>query len=74
MRLPQISGRELIKILNKFGFVVVRQKGSHVRLEKITPEEVIRITVPIHNQLKRGTLNQIIKDCKISEEELEKYF
>ncbi len=74
MRLPQISGKELIKILNKFGFVVVRQRGSHVRLEKITLEEVIRITVPVHNQLKRGTLNQIIKDCRINEEELEKYF
>lgn len=74
MKLPQISGRELIKILNKFGFVVVRQRGSHVRLEKISPEEIIKITVLMHNQLKKGTLNQIIKDSKISEEELEEYF
>jgi len=33
MKLPQISGKELIKILTKFDFYVVRQKGSHVRLE-----------------------------------------
>ncbi len=73
MKLPPISGRGLIKILNKVDFVVIRQKGSHVRLEKITLEEVIKITVPMHNQLKRGTLNQIIKDCKISEEDFLKY-
>ncbi len=38
MKLPQISGKELIKILRKFGFVVTRQKGSHIRLEKNTDE------------------------------------
>ena len=74
MRLPQISGKELIKILNKFGFVFTRQKGSHARLEKITPEETIKLTIPIHNQLKRGTLNQIIKDSKVDIKELEEYF
>jgi len=35
MKLPQISGIELIKKLKKLGFVVVRQRGSHIRLEKI---------------------------------------
>lgn len=43
MKLPQISGRELIKKLAKFGFVVVRQKGSHIRLEKNTQEKIIKI-------------------------------
>ena len=38
MKLPQISGMELIKILRKKGFVVVRQKGSHMRLEKNTEQ------------------------------------
>lgn len=74
MRLPQISGKELIKILIKFGFIVVRQKGSHVRLEKITPEETIKLTIPMHNKLKKGTLSQIIKDSKIDGKELEEYF
>lgn len=74
MRLPQISGKELIKILHKFGFIFTRQKGSHVRLEKLTPEEIIKLTIPMHNQLKKGTLNQILKDSKINEKELEEYF
>jgi len=74
MKLPQISGLNLIKILNKFGFVTIRQKGSHVRLEKKTNEEIIKLTVPMHNKLKKGTLNRIIKDSKIKEDELEKLF
>lgn len=42
MKLPQISGKELIKILKKFDFVEVRQRGSHVRLEKTTTDEIIK--------------------------------
>jgi predicted RNA binding protein YcfA (HicA-like mRNA interferase family) len=73
MKLPQISGKELIKILSKCGFVVVRQRGSHVRLEKKLNGEVVKITVPVHPQLKKGTLSAIIKDSKISEEEFSKF-
>ncbi len=61
MKLPQISGKDLIKKLQKQGFVVVRQKGSHIRLEKNTPEDTIKITVPNHPVLKRGTLHHILK-------------
>ena len=70
MKLPQISGLELIKILRKFGFVVVRQRGSHIRLEKNTPEKTIKITVPNHKLLKKGTLHKIIKTSELKEEEL----
>ncbi len=69
IRLPQISGKELIKILCKLGFRFVRQKGSHVRLEKKLDEDTIKLTVPIHPKLKKGTLSRIIKDSKINEEE-----
>ncbi len=71
MRIPQISGLELIKILNKLGFVGVRRKGSHIRLEKKIGKEIIKLTVPMHDRLKKGTLSRIIKDSKISEEEFE---
>lgn len=74
MRLPQISGREVIKILSKLDFQIVRQRGSHVRLEKrISNIEIIKITVPMHPQLKKGTLSRIIKDSKVSEEEFARY-
>lgn len=64
---------DLIKILNKFGFNVIRRRGSHVRLEKIIAGEVIKLTVPLHDKLKKGTLLHIIKDSKIPEKELERY-
>jgi len=70
MKLPQISGKEVIKILCRKGFVVVRQKGSHVRLEKNTEKGTIKLTVPMHPVLKKGTLHQIAKDSGLSEEDL----
>ena len=73
MKLPQISGINLIKILSKFGFKTTRQKGSHVRLEKREGNEIIKLTIPLHDKLKRGTLLSIIKSSKINEEEFSKY-
>ncbi len=73
MRLPQISEKELIKILCKTGFRFIRQKGSHVRLEKRFNEQIIKLTVPIHSKLKKGTLSRIIKDSKITEEEFSRF-
>jgi len=73
MKLPQISGKELIKILTKFGFITTRQRGSHVQLEKKTEEETIKLTIPVHQQLKKGTLSSIIKTSKINEKDLERH-
>ena len=70
MKLPQISGIELIKRLREYGFVVVRQKGSHIRLEKNTPEGTIKITVPNHPVLKKGTLHHILKDSGLQVEDV----
>jgi len=74
MRLPQISGKELIKVFSKFGFIVVRQRGSHVRLERRTEFKIIKLTIPLHPKLKKGTLSRIIKDSGINEERLDKFF
>ena len=51
------------------GFIAVRQKGSHVRLEKSIAGGVVKITVPMHPQLKKGTLHRIIKDAQITEDD-----
>lgn len=72
MRLPQISGKELIKKLSKTGFVAVRRRGSHVRMEKQLSDKIIKLTVPLHPLLKKGTLHHILKDAGISEDEFEK--
>lgn len=66
-RLPVISGSECITALEKLGYRVVRQRGSHVRLhcEGRSP-----VTVPLHDTLDRGTLRAILRTCEISAEML----
>ncbi len=48
MKTPLKSGKEIIKALGKNGFVVVRQKGSHVHMAKPTGEKTLHVTIPIH--------------------------
>ena len=71
MKTPLISGIEVIKRLKRTGFVATRQKGSHVRLEKSVSDSTIKITVPLHSELKKGTLNRIIKDAGLTLEGFE---
>ena len=65
-KLPSISGKKLIRALGKLGFVVVRQKGSHVFLQR----ESNLLTVPLHDPIKKSTLNAILKQADVSLEEL----
>ena len=66
VRLPVISGQDLIKILTRrFGFRVLRQRGSHVTLTN----DISFITVPLHRELDRGTLRAILKDARIPRDE-----
>lgn len=67
--LPVISGKELIKILVREGFVIRRQKGSHVRLIKYTTKNTLKITVPLHNEIDRGTLISILNSANIPKED-----
>jgi predicted RNase H-like HicB family nuclease/predicted RNA binding protein YcfA (HicA-like mRNA interferase family) len=67
-KLPVASGREVVKALSKAVFRV-RQKGSHVRLEKTNGDQTIKLTVPMHETLKKGTLNQIVTDSGLSTDE-----
>ncbi len=66
MILPTISGFKLIKILSKNGFQIKRRKGSHVTMTKITNNKTIKLTVPLHKELKKGTLSRILKEAKIN--------
>ena len=71
-KLPQISANEFIKILEKIGFKIVRQKGSHVFLRHNDRRTTV---VPNHpgEKLDRGLLNKILrKDIQIDREEFEK--
>lgn len=64
-RLPVISGDKLIKLLVNVGYEIIRQKGSHVRLRKITEAGEHNITVPKHSEIAKGTLNDILSKISI---------
>ena len=68
-KLPRISGKELIKILSKQGFQTVRQKGSHVILIKETAERKICTVVPLHDEIDRGTILEILRQTGITKEQ-----
>ena len=63
MRIPRdVNADELIEALEKYGYVFVRQTGSHIRMSKKTDEREHAITVPNHKPIKIGTLQGIVKD------------
>jgi len=65
-KLPLLSGRELIRGLVRLGFVIVRQRGSHVFLQRGSDTTVI----PLHDPLKKGTLKAILKQSSVTLDEL----
>jgi len=69
-RLPVVSGEQLIRVLARFGYVAVRQKGSHVRLRHQTDPQRAPVTVPLDDEVAFGTLKRILQDSKITVEEL----
>lgn len=69
-KIPVISGKELIIALKRAGFAEVRQKGSHVSLEKVTSEKTYRTVVPLHRELAIGTLLDILHQTGLSRDDL----
>lgn len=69
-KLPVLSGKQLLKLLQKNGFVIVRKKGSHVFIEDKDGE--LTTVIPLHGNedLGKGLLKAILNDLEISVEEL----
>lgn len=65
-KVPSCNYEKVVKALNREGWVVVRQKGSHIRLQKHTGTEVLKLTVPAHQPIKRSTLSHILKQARLS--------
>ena len=59
-RLPVVSGRQLARLLERLGYDFIRQRGSHIRMRKDTPLGEHSITVPAHQEVATGTLNDIL--------------
>ncbi len=71
LKLPILSGKEVIKALSKLGFKHIRTKGSHAILNKQDKEKgKITVPVPLHPELAKGTLKSIMNQAGISLEEL----
>jgi predicted RNA binding protein YcfA (HicA-like mRNA interferase family) len=71
-KVPSLHYDQVIRPLQRDGWVVVRQKGSHVRLQKRSPAETLKLSIPAHRPLKRSTLAHILKQAKLTVEELDK--
>ncbi len=69
-----ISGREMAKLIKIYGYNIVKEKGSHIRLLSKCKGSEHKITIPDHKQIKIGTLNNILNDIgsylKLSKEQL----
>jgi predicted RNA binding protein YcfA (HicA-like mRNA interferase family) len=60
---------KVIRALQRDGWVVVRQKGSHIRLQKHLRNDTLKLTIPAHRPIKRSTLAHILKQARLSIEE-----
>lgn len=66
-RLPVVSGEQLVAALRTIGWVDVRQRGSHVRMKH--PDRPLALVVPLHRELKRGTLAGILRDAGVERDD-----
>jgi predicted RNA binding protein YcfA (HicA-like mRNA interferase family) len=65
-KVPVLSYEKVVNALQRDGWVVVRQKGSHIRLQKHQQDEILKLTIPAHRPLKKSTLSHILKQARIS--------
>ena len=67
-KVPSLPYTAIIKALQRDGWIVVRQRGSHIRLQKHLGDELLKITIPAHRPVKRSTLAHILKQARIDPE------
>ena len=73
MKLPQVMGRQVVRALERAGFIFDRQRGSHVIL--IHPRTRRRVSVPVHagRTVKAGTLKGILENADLSQEDFGRF-
>jgi predicted RNA binding protein YcfA (HicA-like mRNA interferase family) len=69
-KVPALNYDRIVTALQRDGWVVVRQRGSHIRLQKRLPDKTLKLTVPMHKPVKRSTLSHILKQANMTVEEL----
>ena len=68
-KLPVVSGRQVVRALERIGYRVVRQRGSHIRLRDESNPNHLPITVPDHKTVKPGLLRKILRDADLTVDE-----
>ncbi len=71
-KIPSLSYKQVINALQRDGWIVIRQKGSHIRLQKRIFNEILKLTVPAHRPIKRSTLSHILKQARLTVEKFNK--
>lgn len=64
-KVPSLSYEKIVRALQRDGWIIVRRRGSHIRLQKRTEDETLKITVPAHKPVKRSTLSHILKQARM---------
>ena len=62
--LPKLSGREVTKVFEKFGWQMVRQRGSHMIMVK--DEQIATLSIPDHDEVAKGTLRGLIRSAGLT--------
>lgn len=65
-KVPSLGYEKVVRALQRDGWVVVRQEGSHIRLQKRTQTEIFKLTVPAHRPILRSTLAHVLKQARLS--------
>ena len=68
-KLSRVSGEEAVRALERLGFARIRQRGSHVVLNRQTPEGEVGCVVALHRELAIGTLRGILRQAKVTPDE-----
>lgn len=71
-RVPSLNYDQVIRALRRDGWIVVRQRGSHIRLQKSTRTETLKLIVPAHRPIKCSTLSHILKQANLTVNQFKK--
>lgn len=64
--LPVLSGREVVRVFERFGWRIARQRGSHIVL--IKPDQIATLSVPDHREVAKGTLRSLVRAAGVAVE------
>ena len=65
-RLRVLSGSEVVEILKRHGFSEAQQRGSHLSMQRRAGATTITVVVPLHRELRAGTLSSILRQSKLA--------